>query len=40
MHQIFKELLSNTDFRKVLKAEDLATVPKPLMELAKKVGFV
>ncbi len=39
VHQIFKELLSNTDFRKLLKAEDLATVPKPLMELAKKVGF-
>lgn len=40
MQQIFKELWSNGDFRKLLKAEGLTTVPKPLVELAKKTGFV
>lgn len=39
VQQIFKELWTNADFRKILKTEDLTTVPKPLVELAKKTGF-
>lgn len=39
VQQIFKELWSNGDFRKLLKAEGLTTVPTPLLELAKKTGF-
>jgi ParB family chromosome partitioning protein len=39
VHQIFKELFANSDFRKILKAEGLITVPRPLLEHAKKAGF-
>lgn len=39
VQQIFKELLGNADFRKLLKTEGLTNMPKPLAELAKKSGL-
>ena len=40
VQQIFKELLANADFRKLLKAEGLTNMPKPLADTAKKSGLV
>lgn len=40
VQQIFKELLANAEFRKLLKAEGLTSMPKPLAETAKKSGLV
>lgn len=39
VQQIFKELLGNADFRKLLKNEGLTNMPKPLADLAKKSGL-
>lgn len=39
VQQIFKELLGNADFRKLIKNEGLTNMPKPLAELAKKSGL-
>ena len=39
VQQIFKELFSEAEFRALLKAEELASVPKPLMDLAKQAGL-
>jgi ParB family chromosome partitioning protein len=38
--QIFKELFSNNEFRELLRKEKLATVPTPLVELARLEGFL
>lgn len=40
VQQIFKELLGNADFRKLLKTEGLTSMPKPLAEVAKKSGLI
>lgn len=40
VQQIFKELLSNAEFRKLLKAEGLTNMPTPLVDMAKKSGLV
>ncbi|MBV8036311.1 plasmid partitioning protein RepB C-terminal domain-containing protein [Roseateles sp.] len=40
VQQIFKELLANAEFRKLLKAEGLTNMPKPLVDMAKKSGLV
>ncbi|SDN51071.1 chromosome partitioning protein, ParB family [Polaromonas sp. JS666] len=37
--QIFKELFSNDEFRELLTAEKLTSIPKPLAELAHREGF-
>lgn len=36
VQRIFKELLGNVEFRKLLQAEGLSSMPKPLADMAKK----
>lgn len=38
VQQIFKELLADSEFRRVLSDEGLTSMPKPLLELAKRSG--